>query len=387
MDTPRDRVHAAREQWRKFITLSFNKRVDPDQFEAFAILHQAKWDLSPMLVADMLLRPSPKNSYVPDMLVPQYIQRLLKRKMVTASTVLHALYRHSTSHTQMEQSNAGLGEAEKGEETKNAKPLRWTNSYSVEEIIFYGLTKAIRQEGVIRSTKDALDLVRVISKWTALLSDVAASLAPSDVMGVPMQSSNLKLEIDATTSAFVLLLLGVCEDPFILGALSRPAAKEARRKLSEALAKFVPYMPHQASDIANRLEVFRTQTLVGFEPVDREKQKEAEDANTQVYEVFDQTVGLDSFQVSELPVQNTRAGLYIYLNAALVGRPLIDDAALFGYLHNRYQVCLAPFPLTWARTDWNRATCKQLPYTLSWHHLTSSPTPSLGTRGTSLATC
>lgn len=343
MDT--NRVHAAREQWRKFITLSFNKRVDPDQFESFAIIHQAKWSLPPMLVADILLRPSAKNCYVPDMLVPQYIQRLLKRKLVTASTVLCALYRHSTSHTQMDQSNAGLGEAEKGEgdgETKNKKPLRWTNSYSVEEIIFYGLTKAIRQEGVIRSTKDALDLVRVISKWTALLSDVSASMAPTDVMGVAMQSSNLKLEIDATTSAFVLLLLGVCEDPFILGALSRPAAKEARRQLSEALAQFVPYMPHQASDIANRLEIFRTQTLVGFEPVDRKKQKEAEDANTRVYEVFDRTVGLDSFQVSELPVQNTRAGLYIYLNAALAGRPLIDDAALFGYLHNRYQVCVWP---------------------------------------------
>jgi mediator of RNA polymerase II transcription subunit 5 len=59
--------------------------------------------------------------------------------------------------------------------------------------------------------------------------------------------------------------------------------------------------------------MFRTQTLASFEPVD--KQKEA--AEAQVYEVFDQTVGLDSFQVRELPIENTRAGLYIYLNAAV----------------------------------------------------------------------
>lgn len=59
--------------------------------------------------------------------------------------------------------------------------------------------------------------------------------------------------------------------------------------------------------------MFRTQTLASLEPVD--KQKEA--AEAQVYEVFDQTVGLDSFQVRELPIENTRAGLYIYLNAAV----------------------------------------------------------------------
>lgn len=64
--------------------------------------------------------------------------------------------------------------------------------------------------------------------------------------------------------------------------------------------------------------MFRSQTLASFEPVD--KQKEA--AEAQVYEVFDQTVGLDSFQVRELPIENTRAGLYIYLNAAVSAAPI-----------------------------------------------------------------
>lgn len=126
--------------------------------------------------------------------------------------------------------------------------------------------------------------------------------------------------------------------------------------------------------------MFRSQTLASFEPVD--KQKEA--AEAQVYEVFDQTVGLDSFQVRELPVENTRAGLYIYLNAAvsagliepqtrprshahirrqLAGRPLIDDTALFTYLHNRYQVSSACYVDMASRQPvliGGRATCKPL---------------------------
>lgn len=40
--------------------------------------------------------------------------------------------------------------------------------------------------------------------------------------------------------------------------------------------------------------------------------------------------------VVDLPISNTRTGLYIYLNAALCARPLIDDMSLFNYLHARY---------------------------------------------------
>lgn len=339
------RVPAAREQWRKFLTRSLNKRVDPDDFEAFAHIHQARWPLPAMMIADLLLRPTPRNNYTPDMLIPQYIQRLLKRKMITVMSVLCALYRHSTLHTHVNK-ETGLGQADKGrgggKETKKLlpKPQRWRSSYGVEEIIFFGLTKAVRQEGAIKSVRDALELVRIISSWTTLLSNALESLSATDAMGVPVHSNNLKLEAGATTSAFVLLLLGACEDPVVLDALSRPAAKEVRRQLSEGLTKFVPYMPHQAGDIQARLQIFQTQTLAGFEPVDKAKQKEADDADTQLNEVFDQTLGLDNYQVPEIPVENTRAGLYVYLNAALVGRPLIDDAALFSYFHNRYQVCL-----------------------------------------------
>ncbi|KAG9635883.1 mediator complex, subunit Med5, partial [Aureobasidium melanogenum] len=41
--------------------------------------------------------------------------------------------------------------------------------------------------------------------------------------------------------------------------------------------------------------------------------------------------------VNDLPVTNSRVGLYIYLNAALCARPLTDDMSLFNYLHAKYQ--------------------------------------------------
>lgn len=76
---------------------------------------------------------------------------------------------------------------------------------------------------------------------------------------------------------------------------------------------FVPSILQSASQIAGRLELFRTETLASLDPADKKK----ESANAEMDDILDSTVGLDSFVVPELPISNTRAGLYIYLNAAV----------------------------------------------------------------------
>lgn len=68
-----------------------------------------------------------------------------------------------------------------------------------------------------------------------------------------------------------------------------------------------------ASQIAARLELFRTETLAGFEPIDKKK----EAANAEMDELLDETLGLQSLSIPDLHVDRSRAGLYIYLNAAV----------------------------------------------------------------------
>lgn len=46
-----------------------------------------------------------------------------------------------------------------------------------------------------------------------------------------------------------------------------------------------------------------------------DKKKQAADAAMD--ELLDSTVGLNNFVVADMPITNTRAGLYIYLNAAV----------------------------------------------------------------------
>lgn len=142
----------------------------------------------------------------------------------------------------------------------------------------------------------------------------------------------------------------------------------ARKVFSESLASFVqviqqsPQLP-QFQQFINKLELFRTEVLAPLDPVDKSKQA----ANAVMDDILDSTVGVDNLVIPEVPITNTRAGLYIYLGASvcfihpqpstissciltiycqLVGRPLIDDHALFSYLNNRYQVCPPPFLYT-----------------------------------------
>lgn len=120
------------------------------------------------------------------------------------------------------------------------------------------------------------------------------------------------------------------------------------------MAGFVPLLLQSSPQNAQRLDVFRTQTLITILPVDKKERA----ANAEIDEILDSTIGMniDSIVVTDLPTVNSRAGLYIYLNSLvsgylvmkrpsdpyllsqLVARPLIDDSAIFAYLHNRYQV-------------------------------------------------
>lgn len=309
------RLDEARRKWQMFIAHAFATRLDPDKFKQFAPLQQSRNPLLPTDIADILLRPDYGNSYVLDLLAPPYLKGLLEEKLVSTAAALYALYQYSTSHT--EAANDGTGKEEGGEaSTGKQEPLRWGNSYIMEEVIFYRLTKSVGQGHAVSSSKDAVDMIKITNRWMHLFSSVSAAYN-TDVMGT-IRRAHLKLEMENSRAAFVMLLLGVCHNQLVLNVLSRQSAKLARKQLSDTLAKFVPTLPPNATEPATRLEIFRTQTLAGFEPFD--KNKEAEDA--QVYEVFDQTVGLDNFQVRELPIENTRAGLYIYLNAAVSSAPL-----------------------------------------------------------------
>ncbi|KAI5859468.1 Med5-domain-containing protein [Durotheca rogersii] len=315
-----------RGEWVKFLSRCLSSRLDADTFESYIPLLYARYPLNSATIADVFLRPQPTNSESLDPRIPRYVQVLFHHKLVDTPSILKALYQYSTSHTQAQKAGNAVPH-----NSADVASLRWESSYASEEVIFYRLTKAVGQGTGLKNTNDALETCKLMAKWMALFTSASAAFA-QDVMG-QLQSPQSRDEMEAARAAFVMLLLSICESQTVLSALSRPVARDARRALSKSLASFVPSILQSASQIASRLELFRTETLASFEPANKKK----ETGNPGIDDLLESTMALDNFSVTELPTVNSRAGLYIYLNAALVGRPLIDDATLFNYLHNRYQ--------------------------------------------------
>ncbi|CAJ2507697.1 Uu.00g088830.m01.CDS01 [Anthostomella pinea] len=295
-----------REEWARFIAQCIHTRLDPDNFDEFVSVQSSRHPLPPAVVADVCLRPQPTNHESLDPRIPRYLQVLTRRKLIDTPSILKALYRYSTSHVQ---SHSAAGNAPQ-ENAQHEVPQRWRNSYAAEETIFWRVSKAVRMVDGIMNASDAIETCKIVAKWMVLFTSASAAFA-QDVMG-QLQSSQSRLEMEATRGAFVMFLLGVYDNPIVLDALSRPFAKDARRALSESLASFVPSILQSSSpDVYGRLEHFRTKTLVSFEPAD----KKNEIINSAIDDI-ESSMALDSKVIPELPITNSRAGLYIYLNAA-----------------------------------------------------------------------
>jgi len=167
----------------------------------------------------------------------------------------------------------------------------------------------------------------VLAKWMTLFAEAAAAFsrdAFNSLNGLQVRDETA----DART-AFVLLLIAFSDNPLVLATLDKPACKgrppieqaepnvEARadgkadicKMLSNALQTFIPCVMQVLPEMASRLELFRNETLGKYLPTEKK------DAEVNTY--IDNLIGMDSIQVPEVPVVNSRAGLYIYLSAAV----------------------------------------------------------------------
>lgn len=324
--------------WQTFLDHSLATRLDPETFESYVQILSSKQPLPPSPISDIFLRPTETNTSSLDPCIPRYVQILLALELVTVPSLLRALLRYSSSKVVQEQDN----EAQGGEKKKNVQ--RWSNSTASEETLFYRLARSISSATAPRTMQEAVELIRICIQW------METELAASNTAQGMLEPGRTE-EMNAHTMALGTLVVAVVENAQVINVLGKASApKGMGKELSKTLGAFVPLLLHTSPQSAARLELFRTQTLVAVEPVDK---KDVE-ANKEIDELLDEGMGIDSMVVVELPSMNSRAGLYIYLNSLvgvrtfdpeyiliaiqLVARPLIDDAAIFSYLNNRYQV-------------------------------------------------
>ncbi|KKF95487.1 Mediator of RNA polymerase II transcription subunit 5 [Ceratocystis platani] len=167
-----------------------------------------------------------------------------------------------------------------------------------------------------------------LAAWANLFIRVYGVLT-NDVLG-QVVDVNTRMEIDATHNAFVTLLLRTCEHPGIVRALAKPYAIKCRKIITHSLQLFISSCV-QNPHITDRLNNFRLK-ISELDPCGAITEAEAEQEDSAASDL-----ALEAVASKHIPLTNSRAALYIYLNACLVGRPVIDDAILCNLIRNRYQ--------------------------------------------------
>jgi len=205
-------------QWQAFLSKCLATRLDPATFEDFIPVHSSKHPLPPAVIADLFLRPQPRSRDYLDPRIPRYVQVLVQLGLVDTSSVLKALYKYSTSHTQSE---GATGRASQGD---GDNTVRWGSSYGHEEAFFYRMSKAVVQGTGIKTAREGLEIAKVMAGWMSLFTAASASFAAADVMG-QLHTSQSQTEMESARAAFVMLLLNVCESPLVLQVLATPPAK------------------------------------------------------------------------------------------------------------------------------------------------------------------
>ncbi|PSR81209.1 mediator complex, subunit Med5 [Coniella lustricola] len=357
--TSQEFVQDSYDNWKDFLELALRRRLDHAKFASFVPIHAGLYPLTPLPIADLFLRPTRGCRYSLDTRVPFYLQTLLDLRLVDLQAVLAGLLRYTSVRTIVDSAKSGDGGKNANgslskpvggiqDTDKSQEVILWENSYTYDEVIFYRLRKAVATGSAIRHGKDVFEVCLMMAKWMMLFTAASSALPAQHDEDVIMggigaaysATRKMRDQLDNVMAAFVMLLLGIFENPVVLQALNESYTKSVRRALSKSLANFVPALVQGSSQetqgtaqIAAKLEMFRTQTLAGFEPVDKKNQA----ANEEMNELFDETIGLQNVVLQPLDIARSRAGLYIYLNAALIGRPLLDDASLYSYLHNRFE--------------------------------------------------
>ncbi|POR33336.1 Mediator of RNA polymerase II transcription subunit 5 [Tolypocladium paradoxum] len=320
---PRGALRESTEYWSNFVARCISRRLDTDRFEEFVPLVYSQHPLAPIFIADLFLKPQPTNNVSLDPRMPLYIKVLSRLGYIDAPSILWTMCKYSSLHAQLRLSQNG--------DNKEDQTRCWRISSWAEEVMFYHVIKTVVEGSAFRDSRAALVLVKSICKWMNLFTSASTAFA-ADVLG-EIQSSQVRDEMDVSRAAFIPLLLRLVETPSLVKVISKPAAKAVRKELSESLSGFLHTL-QPSPGFVERLEIFRSETLARLDPLDNKNQAATSAA---IDDLLENTVGLDNFVVPDIPISTTRAGLYVHLNASLVGRPLIDDNALLSYLHNRYQ--------------------------------------------------
>ncbi|KAJ5907889.1 hypothetical protein N7495_000571 [Penicillium taxi] len=297
-------------KWRTFLKRCLAHRVDVDEFKSLSKLMLKRYPINEEELLDLLVDSHAASAISWDPLLPVYIDGLCKADQIRPATALSSLLKHSSLHEK--------------DETKKKVSTLMTDIKVIQDVML-----SISNGSIPISVTEGAELYSATAEWIGALvawhnTSIDVSHHTGGLMGSP----------DAVTlfESLGVLLAALSVTAKGLETLSSDykngVFKGLKTKLGQALSDYLPLcmdisLRHRLDAIQKDFNLYSEQTS---KPLDHPAM-EGMNVNTLQFEA----------SVMDGPVINSRAGLYVYLNSMLVGRPLVDDSILINYLTNRYE--------------------------------------------------
>ncbi|KAL4870734.1 mediator of RNA polymerase II transcription subunit 5 [Aspergillus spectabilis] len=305
----------ATEQWRTFLQRCLLHRIDAAEFRDLAKLLFQRCPIGDSSLLETLLQTRLSTGVKWDPLLPLYIDCLCKMGKVQIPTVLASLLKHSSIH---DKPSPG---ADVAAMKKKAKCYTLMTDIRVVQDAMLSISTGATAKTPI----EVIHTFSAIADWVqAIIAWHNSQLDANQPVGL-MSSPDAVLLFESV-GILLAALAGTTRGLEVLSANFHEALKI---RLGQALSAYLPLCVDVSLPLRNRLDSLQKEFhLYGQPPSKGLEATMMEDVNVNALQ-FEASV-IDG------PTINSRAGLYVYINAMLVGRPLVDDSILLNYLINRY---------------------------------------------------
>ncbi|KAL4927229.1 putative RNA polymerase II mediator complex subunit Nut1 [Aspergillus undulatus] len=321
MQTRETTATAATGQWKAFLHRCLLHRIDAAEFRDLSKMLFVRCPIPESALTDALLSTRAASGVKWDPLVPLYIDVLVKMGRVQVSSVLGGLLRYSsiTGTTTATTTHKQGRDQEKKKRKRGKGYTLMTDIRVIQDAMLSISTGAAAKTAleVIHSFSAIVDWIQALIAWHNGQLDAGM---PAGMIGNP--DAVLLFE---SVGILLAALWGMGKGVAILGADGHEGLKI---RLGQALSAYLPLCDEVSPPLRNRLDSLQKEFHLYGQPPSK----------IDVGLMGDVNVNALQFEASVIdgPTINSRAGLYVYINAMLVGRPLVDDSILLNYLLNRY---------------------------------------------------
>lgn len=302
-------------KWDLFFQRALAYRASTSLFDKAATQLHSESPIAGRKIAALLLRPRSAGSKSIDPRVMVYCERLFALRKIDASDILASAIEYSRDRPP----RAGDGETASKDDSS-----RWFNPPELEEVLFDRLHHAFSTGKRPVSSAEALRTIAIISKWMNAM--VASHTSESMIQAMAGIQQHPQPQSISIRDGLGMLVVSLIENVKILELLRKEQAKgesihvlsgqnhcthtssDIRKAFVQSLSNFIPFLSQTSLNISNRLELSQKEHDFYDKSLTNINGDAGENNGLEVA-----AIQLDA--VMDLPVMNTRAGLYIFLNS------------------------------------------------------------------------